>query len=95
MHDGVRVRVEVEREAKSLERVLVDRVGTVARSPGEWSSPSRRGRASESVHVGPRDHEDFVAAQPMESCEDITGKVGAGEMSDVERAVRIRPRRRR
>src|SRR5208282_290473 len=92
VHDGVRVRVEVERETESLESVLVDRVVLFRDRKGSGlfllGSDERRG----AVHVGPRDHEDLVAAQPMEPGEDVSRKVGAGQVADMKRAVGVWPR---
>src|SRR6185437_4443541 len=47
-----------------------------------------------SVLVGPADHEDVVALQPVVPGEDVGGDAEAGDVTDVTWPVRVRPRDR-
>src|SRR5580658_4685053 len=52
----------------------------------------RRDQDRGAVHIGAGDEQDLVAPQSVEPREDVTGEVGTGQVAQVERAVRVRPR---
>src|SRR5438874_1322720 len=90
----VRARASEEIEADAelppgLQELGVEMVRDLARRAMLLLGPHRdRG----SMLVGPRNHENVVAEQPIEAGENIGGQIRAGDLPDVQRAVRVRPR---